>query len=389
MTPETEKLLERDSIEDVLHETGTATPVMVVESRRRILPSLLVIGVIVAVALGSAFAYREFARLRRQEELTRRDLQRALEQAQREEADRRLAEMSKPDAVHQDAPIETSPVTPTAPAAPPAAQVAPPPVASVAAPSPSPPAPAGPPSTDDPLAAFGLRPPGDAAKPSPSPPAAGPSPFDTPADGGPNPAASTTALASPTKPDARPTDAAPPAPSPPAAPVDPPLPTREETERQLRAEAAALQKESNQRLEQQREDLHELHDDQRKQFLDELRLILTVHREAAGPEIERLTDRTGRTSDPALLMRARVVITEERTPLRSKVRKLREIGVPETVILDVVCNNLNRGIGTRNGPRNRNEVWVKAARLLLLYEAPSSPPRPSVPPAAAADSRPR
>src|SRR5262249_27940621 len=150
-----------------------------------------------------------------------------------------------------------------------------------------------------------------------------------------------------------------------ATPTEPPLPSREETERQIRAEAAAIKQHNDQQLEQQQEDLHVPRDDERRQFLDELRMILKVQGRTAGPEIERLSNRAGRTDDPRLLMRARMVIGENRIPQRAKVRKLREFGVPETVILDYLANGLNKNLGARNGPRTRNEVWIHAGELLV------------------------
>ena len=84
-----------------------------------------------------------------------------------------------------------------------------------------------------------------------------------------------------------------------APPAEPPLPSREETERQIRAEAAAIKQDNDQRLEQQQEDLHVLRDDERHQFLDELRMILKVHRpRRPGRRSSGSPNRTGRTERP-------------------------------------------------------------------------------------------
>jgi hypothetical protein len=162
------------------------------------------------------------------------------------------------------------------------------------------------------------------------------------------------------------------APAGPAA--EPPLPSLEETERQIREEAARARQENGARLAQQREDLRAIRDEERRQFLDELQMVLKVHGKRAGPEIERLSQRTGRKEDPMLLARARWVIAESKTSPRGKVRQLRALGVPETVILDYLANRLDRNVGTRDGPRSRDEVWVQAARLLVIYS--SETPRP-------------
>ena len=57
------------------------------------------------------------------------------------------------------------------------------------------------------------------------------------------------------------------------------------------------------------------------------------------------------------------------------------IGVSESVILDYLANEIDHDRGSRNGPRSRAEVWVKAAQTLLRYELP--PPRSADVPAAA------
>ncbi len=80
------------------------------------------------------------------------------------------------------------------------------------------------------------------------------------------------------------------------------------------------------------------------------------------------------------------VLEARGTPPRTKVRQLRELGVPEPVILDYLANNYNNDLRSRNGPRTRNDVWVKAALLLLAYE-PTPPGQKADDGHAAADSR--
>ena len=90
-------------------------------------------------------------------------------------------------------------------------------------------------------------------------------------------------------------------------------------------------------------------------------------------------------------MRARMVIGENRISQHAKVRKLREFGVPESVILDYLANVQEKNRGVRYGPRTRDEVWTRAGQLLLRYydldaHRPSDPPaaagHPADPPAA-------
>jgi hypothetical protein len=159
-----------------------------------------------------------------------------------------------------------------------------------------------------------------------------------------------------------------------APPAEPPLPSREEDERQTLEEAARAQQANDARLAQQEQDLRALREEDRRQFLDELEMVLKTHGKRAGPEIEHLSQRIGRREDPKMLARARWVIAESRTSQRGKVRILRTMGVPETVILDYLANDLNRKVGARDGPRTRDEVWVQAALRLLKYsrETPQS-----------------
>ncbi len=141
-----------------------------------------------------------------------------------------------------------------------------------------------------------------------------------------------------------------------------------------------MQRENNQRLAQQQEDLQTLRDDERRQFLEELRMTLKVYGRKAGPQIEELSLRAGRDEDPVKLKRAYRVIGSGRGTQQSKVLQLRALGVSESVILDFLANELNHDLGARNGPRSRNDVWIHAARLLLDYE--SRAPRPADVPAA-------
>jgi hypothetical protein len=109
-------------------------------------------------------------------------------------------------------------------------------------------------------------------------------------------------------------------------------------------------------------------------------MILKSHGRRAGPEIEELSLRAGRDEDPVRLMMARRVLGAGRQSQPWKVYRLRGIGVSESVILDYLANEIDRDRGARNGPRSKNEVWIKAAQTLLNYEL--SPPRPGTVPAA-------
>jgi hypothetical protein len=157
-----------------------------------------------------------------------------------------------------------------------------------------------------------------------------------------------------------------------AASLEPaPLPSKEETLRAIQEEAAKKQLEID--VEQSNRDAQvvALQDQERRKFLDELSEILRIHLhdKQAGPEIEKLYLRAGRTDDPVKLARAYRVLYSTQLTQRVKVQRLREIGLPETVILDYLANDLHRHrLGTRKGPRDRYDVWVQAAQLLLRYD---------------------
>ncbi len=165
----------------------------------------------------------------------------------------------------------------------------------------------------------------------------------------------------------------------PGAPDDRPLPSREETERQIREEARLKQAESRERFTRQREEVRDMRDEERQRFRDELKLILEEHGNEAGKWISDLSDRSGRDSNPVLHAMAIRVIGSRGTSQKAKVQRLRAIGVPEPVILDFLANEVHRNLGARNGPRSREDVWVQAGRLLLRYDwkPPGSPPAPA------------
>ncbi len=396
MTPEPGNLLESDRIEDVLQDESAAqdetpaAPVMVVQAGSRARPWLLIGSTIAAVGLGSAYSYHrhEIERLNAEAEIARHDYLRAVEQARADENERQLK--AAPPSAETPA-VSDSPLTPASP--PIALAVStPPPSPPTPHPTPAAPTPTPEPKTAPKVAAGPAAPErpvevvatvAEAAKldSSDRPPAF--APFGDPIEGrtitrAPLDREAAPASASPLDIASEPAAASEPAVAIPAAE---PLPTAEETERRIRAEAAAIGHEKAQKVEQQREALMDLRDDERRQFVEELRTILREQGRQAGPEIERLSNRSGRSDDPRLKMRARVVIMETRASQHAKVRKLRELGVPESVILDYLANAMEHNLGGRRGPRSRNEIWVRAGEMLVRYHDMDEPPRanPSAP----------
>ncbi len=55
-------------------------------------------------------------------------------------------------------------------------------------------------------------------------------------------------------------------------------------------------------------------------------------------------------------------------PLAKRVSQIRSLDLPEAVILDLMSDNLYARMHARGGPRDGNDVRVRAARLLLSCE---------------------
>ena len=108
-------------------------------------------------------------------------------------------------------------------------------------------------------------------------------------------------------------------------------------------------------------------------FREELRGLLKAKGREAGVEISGLNKRYDFDVDPEKKEQAWAIWRHARLSTRDKLRKVRELGVPDTMILQFMCASLDETIGTRNGPRDRHEVWVRAAEQLLRYEPPRIP----------------
>jgi hypothetical protein len=433
MSPDTDRLFETDPTDPPADAPKPAQPVVVIQYRSKSPPWLWIFGFsLLAMVIGIATYHRLVVeRFRSQFVEDKRELESWLAR-QKERAER-------PAAVDTGPPVPLAMNTQPAPSsrgdsvpsgvtqpAPPAAGT---PAAATSAPAPAAPgtqgvaaaaAPTAPQALDTKaqLTKAGLldRP---ATDPAPTPPQPQPkSPFDAEphpvADASPPPPLPASralpavigplalfgpSLPTPTRPDAPAPTPAPaeegatagPAPTSPPGPgpgavadslEPPPLPSKEESLRAIVEEAVEKQRELAAEWTERDAQILALRDEERRKFLDELSEILRVHDRQAGPEIEKLCVRTGRDDDPAKLARARRVLSSNRLNQREKIQRLRDIGLPETVILDYLANELHRRIGSRKGPRDRYEVLYLAAHQ-LLKQAPA-PARPAGPAAAPA-----
>ncbi len=147
-----------------------------------------------------------------------------------------------------------------------------------------------------------------------------------------------------------------------------PLPTKEETQRAIEEEAAKKQAERIAEVENKDADLRARQFEEQVKFRDELRELLRAKGSQAGPEIAKLDKRYAYEVDPDRHDQAYRIWRFNRMLLPDKVKYLRSLGVPETTILEFMCSSLDGRIGTRDGPRDQNDVWVRAARQLLKIE---------------------
>jgi hypothetical protein len=160
-----------------------------------------------------------------------------------------------------------------------------------------------------------------------------------------------------------------------------PLPTKEENQREFDEVAAKLRTERDSEFESRNSEIRAQRLEEQLKFRDELRELLKTKGMQAGPDIATLKKRYDYEVDPVKWEQAKDSwrFSKTMTP-RDKVKYIRSLELPETAILELMCSSLHNLIGTRQGPRDTNEVWVHAARQLLRCELPRV--QPGGPPAA-------
>jgi hypothetical protein len=119
----------------------------------------------------------------------------------------------------------------------------------------------------------------------------------------------------------------------------------------------------------------------RAPFRNELGQIVASLGAGAGPQIDELCDQYGRQTLPEVkagYQRA-MRVKPRRLTLEGDVEFMRVCGLPEPVILDYIAHRMHKTLNTRGGPRNEDEVRVKAAAFLL--KVPLRPARRAETPA--------
>jgi hypothetical protein len=165
-----------------------------------------------------------------------------------------------------------------------------------------------------------------------------------------------------------------------------PLPSKEETERQIREEAAANEAERRARVELEEAELQRQRYAERLKFRKELRQVLEHPGNRAADTIDKLCSKYAYDVDPENFARAKRAWTASSRTQASKVRLVRSLDLPETVILNFLSDDLHARLRSRTGPQNRDEVRLRAAQVLLRYELPQPPSGPAPRPPKPADA---
>jgi len=156
-----------------------------------------------------------------------------------------------------------------------------------------------------------------------------------------------------------------------------PLPTKEENDRQFQAEAAQNEAEARDQLEKKAAESRSFRYQERVKFREELRAVLQQPASLAGPEINQLAKRYSYDSDPDRLIQANRIWRGSRASQAAKAKIIRSLDLPETVILDFLSDDFHIQVRTPKGPRNENEVRMRAALRLLQLELPAEDAMPA------------
>jgi hypothetical protein len=157
----------------------------------------------------------------------------------------------------------------------------------------------------------------------------------------------------------------------------PALPTKEEERRAVEEEADRRAAQIVAQHENKKADLRSRWLEEQTKFRQELDEIVRAKRNQAGPDIASLDKRYAYQGDPILYQFAYEKWRNSRNTEKSKVDFIRKLELPETVILEFMCASLHGTIGKRSGPRDENEVRVRAARMLLKYDLPKAVVNPN------------
>ncbi len=154
----------------------------------------------------------------------------------------------------------------------------------------------------------------------------------------------------------------------------PPLPTREEARREIEEEANKREAAIMAQLENKNSDLRSKWLEEQLKFRQELAEVVHSKGIQSGPDIATLDKRYGYQGDPVLYQVAYQKWRLAKKSEKAKVDDARLHELPESAIFEFMCASLHTTIGTRGGPRDENEVRVRAAKLLLKYPLVTASP---------------
>jgi hypothetical protein len=149
-----------------------------------------------------------------------------------------------------------------------------------------------------------------------------------------------------------------------------PLPTKEEAEREIQEEAARRQAEILASNGGKSAEIRSARLEEQTRFREELALVVQSLGNRGGPDIDALAKRYGYEFDKDRYTRAHHLWFYSRMTQKEKVRAVRALELPETVILDFLSDDFHPKMMARNGLRSRSEVRVMAAKQLLKYPLP-------------------
>jgi hypothetical protein len=157
-----------------------------------------------------------------------------------------------------------------------------------------------------------------------------------------------------------------------------PAPPKEEVPRPIPEETPDKRAEADPQQETPQPDPGALKYEERLRFREELKIALQQGGNQAGTEIDKLLQQYRYNGNDDKLKQASRTWFFGRISRPAKVRWIRSLDLPESVFIDFLSVDLERLIGARNGPRDMNDVRVRAAKILLTYELPA-PERAPVP----------
>jgi hypothetical protein len=149
------------------------------------------------------------------------------------------------------------------------------------------------------------------------------------------------------------------------------LPNAEEFLNQMTEEAAKKERELVEQERANAERSRAAAFEERVKFHDELRQILAAHGKQSGEEIDELVRRSVKLHDAKTFNRAKNVWQKVRLSQQAKVSQIRALDICEATILDFISNNLHVRMRSPGGPRDDNEVRVRAAQILLSFKLPA------------------